>query len=468
VVLKSFLKLSMFVFFVVLNTAEPVSASVHNDQSMPYMDGDFACISQTQAQKYVKDFRIDTQSFGGFELCNSAVDFKKLMNDFVIIENGRFQKVLGQNNLFIRDFLQGQDYYTWAKSQTRGVERGQDIPTATAYNSGGYFTMQDGWARSSTLGRVGTFIHEARHTAGYRHYPCQQGSYQGSSMAGCDSSYSQGGSHAVEMEYYAKVSTQGVNFHPVYQKMARLMAIARANFLFNTPVLQKRETLFALSNDRRQGYLLENNKWIQREIPVQDNSQLKRSSFGAVMFDSVKAYAIEMYQNSGFSDLVLDTYSYFKILLDKNEKIKHFEEFDLGTQRFIVKIDESNQISSFEFSRGEWGRSYPLPFSVSQIVTQVPQLKDTGFYIIKPDGKVAIFQPREARVAELQNVTWDSSVVKFYNVDGQRIYLKTDGKLYVENSNQLLLWDKAMDFIFSDIVAVPLYNGFDVNVTDLQ
>jgi len=264
------------------------------------------------------------------------------------------------------------------------------------------------------------------------------------------------------------VSTQGVNFHPVYQKMARLMAIARANFLFNTPVLQKRETLFALSNDRRQGYLLENNKWIQREIPVQDNSQLKRSSFGAVMFDSVKAYAIEMYQNSGFSDLVLDTYSYFKILLDKNEKIKHFEEFDLGTQRFIVKIDESNQISSFEFSRGEWGRSYPLPFSVSQIVTQVPQLKDTGFYIIKPDGKVAIFQPREARVAELQNVTWDSSVVKFYNVDGQRIYLKTDGKLYVENSNQLLLWDKAMDFIFSDIVAVPLYNGFDVNVTDLQ
>jgi len=194
----------MFVFFVVLNTAEPVSASVHNDQSMPYMDGDFACISQTQAQKYVKDFRIDTQSFGGFELCNSAVDFKKLMNDFVIIENGRFQKVLGQNNLFIRDFLQGQDYYTWAKSQTRGVERGQDIPTATAYNSGGYFTMQDGWARSSTLGRVGTFIHEARHTAGYRHYPCQQGSYQGSSMAGCDSSYSQGGSHAVEMEYYAK------------------------------------------------------------------------------------------------------------------------------------------------------------------------------------------------------------------------------------------------------------------------
>jgi len=451
---------------VVQLTVLTTRAATASDQNMPYMDGDFSCLSQAQAQKYVKDFKVDTQSFGGFELCNSAVDFKKLMNDFAIIENGRFQNNSDQQNLFIKNFLQGQDYYSWSKSQTRGVERGQDIPTATAYNSGGYFTMQDGWARSSTLGRVGTFLHEARHTAGYRHYPCQQGSYQGSSMAGCDSSYSQGGSHAVEMEYYAKVSTQGTNFHPVYKKMARLMAMARANFLFNTPVLQKREALFGLTSDKQKGLLFDNGKWFEREIPAVVDGQLKRASFGATIFDSAKAFAIDMYQNSGFSDLVLDTYSYFKILLDKNEKNKHFEEFDLGTQRFIVKIDSQNQISSFEFANGDWGRSYQLPFSVGQVVTQVPQLKDIGFYMVKTDGKIAIFQPKEARIAELQNVVWDNSILKFYTVNGERIYLKKDGVLYTESAGQLTPWIQSRDLVFSDVVTVPLYNGFDVHVNE--
>jgi len=451
---------------VVQLTVLTTRAATASDQNMPYMDGDFSCLSQAQAQKYVKDFKVDTQSFGGFELCNSAVDFKKLMNDFAIIENGRFQNNSDQQNLFIKNFLQGQDYYSWSKSQTRGVERGQDIPTATAYNSGGYFTMQDGWARSSTLGRVGTFLHEARHTAGYRHYPCQQGSYQGSSMAGCDSSYSQGGSHAVEMEYYAKVSTQGTNFHPVYKKMARLMAMARANFLFNTPVLQKREALFGLTSDKQKGLLFDNGKWSEREIPAVVDGQLKRASFGATIFDSAKAFAIDMYQNSGFSDLVLDTYSYFKILLDKNEKNKHFEEFDLGTQRFIVKIDSQNQISSFEFANGDWGRSYQLPFSVGQVVTQVPQLKDIGFYMVKTDGKIAIFQPKEARIAELQNVVWDNSILKFYAVNGERIYLKKDGVLYTESAGQLTPWIQSRDLVFSDVVTVPLYNGFDVHVNE--
>ena len=451
---------------VVQLTALASRAAAAPDQNMPYMDGDFSCLSQAQAQKYVKDFKVDTQSFGGFELCNSAVDFKKLMNDFAIIESGRFQNNSDQQNLFIKNFLQGQDYYTWSKSQTRGVERGQDIPTATAYNSGGYFTMQDGWARSSTLGRVGTFLHEARHTAGYRHYPCQQGSYQGSFMAGCDSSYSQGGSHAVEMEYYAKVSTQGVNFHPVYKKMARLMAMARANFLFNTPVLQKREALFGLTSDKQKGLLFENGKWSEREIPAVVDGQLKRASFGATIFDSAQAFAIDMYQNSGFSDLVLDTYSYFKILLDKNEKNKHFEEFDLGTQRFIVKIDNQNQISSFEFANGDWGRSYQLPFSVGQVVTQVPQLKDIGFYMVKTDGKIAVFQPKEARIAELQNVVWDNSIIKFYALNGERIYLKKDGVLYAESAGQLTPWSQSRDFVFSDVVTVPLYNGFDVHVNE--
>ena len=430
------------------------------DQSMPYMDEDFKCIEKVNAQKYVKDFNVDVASFGGFELCKSTVDFKKLMNDFNIIEQGQFQS--GQN-LFIKDFLQGKSYYTWAKSQTRGVERGQDIPTATAYNSGGYFTMQDGWAKSSTLGRVGTFIHEARHTAGYRHYPCQQGSYQGTSMAGCDSTYSQGGSHAVEMEYYAKVSVQGVNFHPVYKKMARLMAMARSNFLFNTPVLQKKEVLFGITANKQDGLLFNENQWIKREIPS-IAGDLKRTSFGAVIFDQVRAYAIDPYQNSGFKDLVLDTYSYFKILLDKVEAIQQFEEFDLGTQRFIVKITGENKISSFEFSDGDWVREYQLPFSVFKVVAQIPDKNTNGFYMIKDDGKIALFQPREARIIEMQNTFWNPDVINYVNLNNERLYLKRDGVVYTEIDQKLVPWTKASGHFFSNIVSVPIYDAFSVVV----
>ena len=256
---------------------------------MPYQDDSFGCISQADANRYTSDLKINTASFGGVELCRSEVDTKKLFDDLFLIENGKFQST-GQNNL-IRGFVDASQYYSWLKQQTYGVERGQDVPYATAYNSGGYFTMQDGWAKLSTLGRVGTFIHEARHTQGYRHIACQQGPYQGfSNIAGCDSNYSYGGSHAVEMEYYAHVSVQGVNFHPVYKKMARLMAIARSNIFFNTPVLKSRTAVLTLSADRQQAYLFDQGKWLSRETPEHNTGRLKRTSFGAVLYEGTGSF----------------------------------------------------------------------------------------------------------------------------------------------------------------------------------
>lgn len=76
------------------------------------------------------------------------------------------------------------------------------------------------------------------------------------------------GTHAIEMEYYARVSVQGTNFHPVYKNMARLMAIGRSNIFFNTAVIQKKETVMALSLDRKKAFvLLDNAQWVTKEVP---------------------------------------------------------------------------------------------------------------------------------------------------------------------------------------------------------
>src|SRR5690606_12946848 len=144
-------------------------------------------------------------------------------------------------------------------------------------------------------------------------------------LSGCDQNYSQGGSHAIEMEYYARVSVQGVNFHPVYKSMARLMAVARANFVFNTPVLQKREALVAVNADG--AFLFDNNQWIERDMP-NTGGILKRTSAGAVIFDGKTAYPIEMYGRLGVSPMIKDDYSYFKLLNGRDGNWKDLEEFD--------------------------------------------------------------------------------------------------------------------------------------------
>ncbi len=422
---------------------------------IPYQDSEFSCLTNAEADRYVKDFNIDVTSFGGKELCDATIDTKKLFNDIKIVEGGKFKT--GENNL-IKGFVEGSKYYSWLISQTRGVERGNDVPWATAYNSGGYFTMQDGWAQLSTLGRVGTFIHEARHTEGYRHIPCNQGPYQGVSLAGCDSNYNYGGSHAVEMEYYARVSVQGTNFHPVYKKMARLMAMARSNFVFNTAVMQPREAVLTLSQDGKSSALFDSGKWFAREVPAIDG-RLKRTSFGAVIFDGVRAMAIELYQNSGFSDLVADTYSYYK-LMNETSNIKDFEEFDSGVKRHVVKIGNDNKIAAFNFPKGSWGADLLLPFSVTKVMTAIPGVTKSGLYLLADDGQIYNYVPETQRLVR-QNAAWDASNKEVVNFKNQNLILRNDGKIYVQAGSTLQPWSEATG-IYSGLVTVPVYDAFDV------
>lgn len=427
---------------------------------MPYQDDSFGCISQADANRYTSDLKINTASFGGVELCRSEVDTKKLFDDLFLIENGKFQST-GQNNL-IRGFVDASQYYSWLKQQTYGVERGQDVPYATAYNSGGYFTMQDGWAKLSTLGRVGTFIHEARHTQGYRHIACQQGPYQGfSNIAGCDSNYSYGGSHAVEMEYYAHVSVQGVNFHPVYKKMARLMAIARSNIFFNTPVLKSRTAVLTLSADRQQAYLFDQGKWLSRETPEHNTGRLKRTSFGAVLYEGLRALSIDMYQNSGFADDVEDTYSYFKLLAEASPQIKDLEEFDSGTKRFVVQVTQDDQLKAFDFPNGVWGNAQKIPFHVQATTTAIPGSSQSGYYLISDQGQIYKYQPETQRLVS-QSGRWDFSNQEVIVYNSQNLILRNDGKIYIQNQGTLQPWSEAQAGIFSGLTSVPLYDAFEV------
>lgn len=421
-------------------------------QEMAYDDKDFACITLAQAQKYVSDFNIDVRSFGGMELCNPNVDTKKLFNDLQIIEKGQFSTT-GNNNL-IKGFVAGDQYYTWMKSETSGMERGNDVPYATAYNSGGYFTMQDGWASMSTLGRVGTVIHEARHTEGYRHYPCNQGTYAGSGLSGCDTDYSTGGSHAVEMEYYARVSVQGQNFHPVYKSMARLMAVARANFVFNSSPLKKREAVVALESQSGKAVLIDQGTQFVREAPSVPGF-LKRTSYGAAIFDGHQALAIEMYDVTGSNPSLSDSYSYLK-LLDNKTIYKDFEEFDVGVKRFVVGVDQQNRWSSYNFPNGRWNTAQATNLNFVKSATRLED-GSTGYFLISDQNKIYQVDAQSQRLTETGK-NWNPKVINIISFDGSTLLLKDDGVVYRANGQP---WEKSTTS-YSQIINVPLYDSFEV------
>lgn len=426
---------------------------------MAYKDEDFGCVSQDLANRYTKDFGIDTRSFGGMELCRNDVDTKKLFNDLQIVEAGTFASG-GSNNL-IRGFVTDSNYYAWLKSMTRGMRRGNDIPTATAYNSMGYFTMQDGWRTLSTLGRVGVVIHEARHTAGYRHYPCNQGPYAGVRMDGCDRDYQTGGSHSVEMEYYARVQVQGQNFHPAYRSMARLMAMARANFVFNQPVMNRREALLAVDQTNGNAVLFDRGQAVVRPLP-NARGVLKRTSFGAVLFDGLKAISLEMYGSDPSRTPIKDDYSYFKLLERPTQPLKDLEEYDLGVKRYLVGINGNDTVANFVFGQGNWGPARSVGVQIARTATTLADGRK-GYFLIEPNGAIRPFDADRGQVGASVG-TWDSSLVNVALDDGGRpVALRTDGRLFSWNGQDWSEWLPGKAGRWSNVVNVPLYDAFDVS-----
>lgn len=430
-------------------------AAIHATAApMPYADQDFACITQQQAQKYASDFQVDVSSFGGTELCNSNVDSKKLFNDLQIIEQGQF--AANASNLLIKGYVPADQYYSWMKSQTRGMNRGNDVPYATAYNRWGYFTMQDGWAKLSTLGRVGTVIHEARHTAGYRHYPCNQGPYMGANLDGCDQNYAQAGSHAIEMEYYARVSVAGQNFHPVYKAMARLMAMGRTNFVFNTSPIQKREAVLALE-DSHGPVLFDGTNKLQRE-GSDFVGRLKRTSFGAALFNGLQAVALELYELNGSHPSINDDYSYFKLLgMSQMGSLKDFEEYDRNQKRYVAVVTGANQLATYNFPRGSWNNPSTLSMNVERTATMLPT-GEQGYFLVS-NGDVYSVNGENQQVTSTGK-KWDAQIQSVALLSGKTLILKNDGTIYQRNADGS---EAAFDGgKYTQMVNVPLYDAFEV------
>jgi hypothetical protein len=461
VIKRFFLVLAFVQFFSLSSWAQKAPGE------LDYLDDQFACTDNAKAQKYIQDFKVDTEGFGGLELCKAQVDLKKLLNDLDIIENGHFTADSQIPNKYVKGFIPSNNYYGWMKGETRGMTRGNDVPFATAYNSMGYFTMQDGWAKLSTLGRVGTVIHEARHTAGYRHIPCNQGPYSGSRLDGCDSEYTYGGSHAIEMEYYGRVSVLGQNFHPVYKQMARLMGIARSNFVFNKQLIAKREGLLLVQENDHKAILVDGQTVAERELP-KVQGVVKRTSFGASVFNGFNGYAVEMYENTRTQhpDL-LDVYSYYKLLTvrpNAKNAVKDFEEFDNGVKRFAVLVDDKDQIATYDFPNGKWKSPTTLSFAYTRSATQLEN-GQTGYFIISNNNEIHPYNPTTNKVEDaLKGQLWQNENVSFAQLQNKVLALKTDGQVYFKNSaNQWQLWEGA-NSRYSSMLNVPLYDGYDVKL----
>lgn len=425
---------------------------------VPAEDQDFGCTDQATAQRYVNDFHVDLSTFGGMELCNANLDTKKLLNDLTIIERGEFGG--DKRNIFIRGTIPANSYYDWAKDQTRGVRRGHDIPYATAYNSWGYFTMQDGWTKLSTLGRVGTFLHEARHTEGYTHVPCTQGPYKDASLAGCDDSLSEGGSHGLEMEYYSRVVLQGKNFHPVYEQMARLMNLGRANFVFNDNPMKKSESLVAQAAET---IVTVDSSENSRRLAFQGPSdfELKRTSFGATMFKGQEAYALDLYSNK--IEAIRDEYSYFKLLLDgRLMQIVQLEEVDINNRRHLVALTSAGKLYTYVYAQGRWSSPISAP-DVVRLITTTPTGAE-GLFAVNRQGQIQAINPLNLALGGVSG-QWPTEARQF--VKWKSALLKLDDAGHVLETNSGKAYMPLQYANVQQMVRAPLYDAYEME-TELK
>ncbi len=421
--------------------------------ALPVFDGDFDCLDATTANRYVSDFQIDSESFGGLELCQPQVDTKKLLNDLQLVELGQFNG--STVNIFIQEFVPAGDYYLWLKEQTNGISRGDDIPWATAYNSGGYFTMQDGWAKLSTLGRVGTLIHEARHTEGYYHTICDHGPYKDSRISGCDESVASGGSHGVEMEYYARVVLQGANFHPVYQSMARLMLLARANFVFNESPMSEKDALIARTSEGLARLAGEDKQLLSWSFPGSESFQLKRTSLGATLLDLPNgAWSIDL-ERPDIAPALSDDYSYFKLLkMAPPADLVDVEEVDIHLRRYMYAIDGQERIYNYIFGQGAWSPATHLP-GVERLVTHNP-MGQPGLFAVFKNLTYCPIQVPFLR-CDRTPMPWPADARKFVSFNGSTLKLGPDRMVYDSKGE---VWDGLGEAEVLDLTLVPHFEIF--------
>lgn len=146
--------------------------------------------------------------------------------------------------------------------------------------------------------------------------------------------------------------------------------------------------------------------------------------------------------------------------MGETKNIKDFEEFDSGVKRHVVKIGKDNKIAAFDFPRGSWGAEQAVPFAVSKFITAIPGHTKSGLFLIATDGKIFNYIPESQRLVA-QNSTWDALNKEVIVFKGQNLILRNDGKIYVQSNSTLRPWVETQN-LYSGLVAVPVYDAFDV------
>lgn len=420
--------------------------------TLPVYDGDFACFDAKKAESYVRNFNINLASFGGLELCDNRADTKKLFNDLLLVEQGQIADPPA--NTFIQDFVPKHQYFDWLKRQTYGIDRGNDMPYAIAYNSGGYFTMQDGWAKLSTLGRVGTVIHEARHTEGHYHRPCTHGPYQGTRVSGCDHNVFEGGSHGIEMEYYARVYLAGTNFHPVYKDMARLMLLGRANFVFNERALQQADELLVRTEDKLIRLKANQRQELVWAQPLPANLMMKRTSFGSALVDlsTPTSWAVRS-DDRGHASILEDEYSYYKLLqFVPPAPLIDLEEVDQGVKRFMLALTSNGEVYSYLFAEGQWS-SPQTHRGATRFLTLSPD-GEPGLYLKFGETRYCRFDPATLTCAS-EAKPWPENTKAFFRYQAKTLRLDNAGKVETLDGQAVL-----------DITSQPVLEALEIPVYD--
>ncbi|MFN9066368.1 MAG: hypothetical protein ACK5V3_04010, partial [Bdellovibrionales bacterium] len=218
--------------------------------------------------------------------------------------------------------------------------------------------------------------------------------------------------------------------------------------------------VLALSADQPQAELAMGQRKVIREAPRADGI-LKRTSFGGAIFTGQTAQAIELYGSQKIGVNVEDTYSYYKLLLEKRIPLVEFEEFDLNTQRYVLRMQNKRSVEFYNFPEGEWHRPLNLNFEVAMTSTLAPN-GQPGIFLISKDTKIYPVDPRSRTVGQPLNVNWDPNVISLATWEGYQLKLKTDGLIYVSNGQQEQVWPGAQGR-YRGLVNVPVYDGFDVS-----
>lgn len=95
---------------------------------------------------------------------------------------------------------------------------------------------------------AGALLHEARHADGFDHVNCTNPK-MGSASQGCDSQFSDGGSYAVQAEFFARIAVYGRNFDSTLRETARGFALDHVEMHFNEPTRWERRYGFEKIND---------------------------------------------------------------------------------------------------------------------------------------------------------------------------------------------------------------------------